>query len=323
MIEDKVLSASQAGRKFEWIDVQAPTHEDLSALAAKYRLPFHAVTDCLEPEHFPKFESFGSLNFLIVRSYDASASIDCDTVQELTRKIAIFESSDFVLTIHRSDIPSFSALKDDWRRKAKDGQVCLPDQILLAILNHAVQSYQKPAEINRDLLEGFERKVFRHDGDTFEEGYFLKRRASAIKRMLRMTVDMLPRLSSQYPEDASLIQDVKENGDRLYAHVEEFYDNVTSLVGLQLALSNHRLTVASFKTNEVMRILTIFSVFFMPLNLITGIYGMNFENMPELKWPHGYYGAIAVMIVMTLTIMAYFKRKGVLDPSREANAENF
>ena len=323
MVEDKVLSVAQVSRSFEWIDVQAPTQEDLSAIAAKYRLPFHAVRDCLEPEHFPKFESFGSLNFLIVRSYDASASIDCDTVQELTRKIAIFESDDFVLTIHRSDIPSFSALKDDWRHKAKDGQICLPDQILLAILNHAVQSYQKPAEINRDLLEGFERKVFRHDGDTFEEGYFLKRRASAIKRMLRMTVDMLPRLSSQYPEDASLIQDVKENGDRLYAHVEEFYDNVTSLVGLQLALSNHRLTVASFKTNEVMRILTIFSVFFMPLNLITGIYGMNFENMPELKWANGYYGAVAVMIVMTLTIMIYFKRKGVLDPSREANAENF
>ena len=162
MVEDKVLSVAQVSRSFEWIDVQAPTQEDLSAIAAKYKLPIHPVRDCLEPEHFPKFESFGSLNFLIVRSYDASASIDCDTVQELTRKIAIFESDDFVLTIHRSDIPSFSALKDDWRHKAKDGQICLPDQILLAILNHAVQSYQKPAEINRDLLEGFERKVFRH-----------------------------------------------------------------------------------------------------------------------------------------------------------------
>lgn len=323
MIEDKVLSVAQAGRKFEWIDVQAPTQEDLSAIGAKYRLPIHPVRDCLDPEHFPKFESFGTLNFLIVRSYDSNASIESDTVQELTRKIAIFESDDFVLTIHRGDIPSFNALKDEWRQKAKDQQACLPNLILLSILNHAVQSYQKPAEINRDLLEGFERKVFRHDGDTFEEGYFLKRRASAIKRMLRMTVDMLPRLSGQYPEDASLIQDVKENGDRLYAHVEEFYDNVTSLVGLQLALSNHRLTVASFKTNEVMRILTIFSVFFMPLNLITGIYGMNFENMPELKWNYGYYGAVAGMVVMTLAIMAYFKRKGVLDPSRDVNAENF
>ncbi len=323
MIEDKVLSVAQASRKFEWIDVQAPTQEDLSAIGAKYHLPIHPVRDCLDPEHFPKFESFGTLNFLIVRSYDSNASIESDTVQELTRKIAIFESDDFVLTIHRGDIPSFNTLKDEWRLKAKEGQACLPNLILLGILNHAVHSYQKPNEINRDLLEGFERKVFRHDGDTFEEGYFLKRRASAIKRMLRMTVDMLPRLSSQYPEDASLIQDVKENGDRLYAHVEEFYDNVTSLVGLQLALSNHRLTVASFKTNEVMRILTIFSVFFMPLNLITGIYGMNFENMPELKWNYGYYGAVAGMVVMTLAIMAYFKRKGVLDPSRDVNAENF
>jgi magnesium transporter len=200
------------------------------------------------------------------------------------------------------------------------GEQVASNQLILNILDSVVGTFLKPIDVNRGLLESFESKVFRHDGDTFEEGYFLKRRASAFKRILRMTIDVLPKLVALYPEDLSSIQDVRENSERLYAYVEEFYDNVTSLVGLQLALSNHRLTVASFKTNEVMRILTIFSVFFMPLNLVTGIYGMNFENMPELKWSHGYPLALALMSVITLSIMFYFKRKGVLSPPSGQNS---
>jgi len=314
---DQVLEIKNNGESLVWIDFEAPSDSDLMSIAKKYDLPRHPVKDCLDPEHFPKFESFSSLNFLILRCHDPEAKPDADTVQELTRKIAIFESDRFVLTIHRSSMGLLADVKDAWRKKAESGETFRADQVLLSILDAAVNSYQKPTDVNRNLLEAFEQKVFRHDGDTFEDGYFLKRRASTFRRMLRMTIDILPRLLSQYPNDASLIQDTRENGERLCAYAEEFYDNITNLVGLQLALSNHRLTVASFKTNEVMRILTVFSVFFMPLNLITGIYGMNFDNMPELKWPQGYFFALALMGVITFTIMLYFKKKGVLDPPPE------
>ena len=306
-----------------WIDVVAPSPDELRLIAAQHGLPRAAVLDCLEPEHFPKFESFSDCDFLMLRCFDEASPKDADSVHELTRKIAIFERENFILTIHRSDLRSLNEVKSHWQKRNNNGESIVSNQIVLSIVEAVVQTFSKPIEVNRALLEGFELKVFRHAGDTFEEGYFLKRRASAFKRILRMTIDVLPKLAALYPHDISTIQDVRENSERLYAYVEEFYDNVTSLVGLQLALSNHRLTVASFKTNEVMRILTVFSVFFMPLNLVTGIYGMNFDNMPELKWPQGYPLVLALMAIITLSIMFYFKKKGVLSPPNSNNSDRF
>ena len=319
---EHVIVPVELGRTVTWIDVEAPQPKELYELAVKYDLPRAAVQDCLEPEHFPKFEAFTGLNFLMLRCFDEASSMEADSVHELTRKIAIFERDNILLTIHRSDLPVITHLKTHWKEKIEAKEFVKPSQIVLSLLESVVQSYLKPIEVNRNLLEEFESKVFSHDGDTFEEGYFLKRRASAFKRIIRMTLDLLPRLTNQYPNDGSFIQDVKENSERLYAHAEEFYDNITSLVGLQLALSNHRLTVASFKANEVMRILTVFSVFFMPLNLVTGIYGMNFEHMPELKWPNGYFFVLIFMAVMTASIMYYFKRKGIFSPPNSASVEN-
>lgn len=319
MIVDEVIAVDFEGRKLLWVDIESPSNIELESVAEQYMLPYQAVQDCMEPEHLPKFEEFGSLNFLILRAFDDGTSPDADTVQELTRKIAVFETAGVVITIHRNPQKFFSEIKDDWRTKVRLGEDCSAHHVMLSILKGVIQSYQKPMTQNRNLLEDFEVKVFKHAGDTFEDGYFLKRRASTFKRMLRLTLDILPRVANEYRNEASTLQDVKENGERLYFYAEEFYDNISNLVNLHLSLSSHRLTVASFKTNEVMRILTVFSVFFMPLNLITGVYGMNFEHMPELKWEHGYFYVIGLMAVMIISVLLYFKRKGIFDPPENAD----
>ncbi|HEY1078684.1 MAG TPA: CorA family divalent cation transporter, partial [Bdellovibrio sp.] len=69
---------------------------------------------------------------------------------------------------------------------------------------------------------------------------------------------------------------------------------------------------ASYRTNEVMRVLTVFSIFFLPLNFIAGVYGMNFENMPELKAPNGYYMTLAVMAFVVVSITYWMYKKGWL-----------
>ena len=310
---DKVIAVDVEDRKLLWVDIESPNSSELESLADQYMLPFHAVQDCMDAEHLPKFEGFGDLNFIILRAFDELASDDADTIQELTHKVAVFESESLVITIHRTPQMFLSNIKDEWRTKSRLGEACKAHQVLLSIMMGAIQTYQKPMTQNRNLLEDFEVKVFKHTGDTFEDGYYLKRRASTFKRMLRLTLDILPGVANEYKHEASKLQDLKESGERMYYYAEDFYDNINNLVNLHLALSSHRLTVASFKANEVMRILTVFSVFFMPLNLVTGIYGMNFEYMPELKWAHGYSFAISLMLSITLVIFLYFKRKGIFN----------
>ena len=318
MIAEEVITIDQGSQRFIWVDVENPSTLELEGLAEKYLLPFHAVQDCMEPEHLPKFERFGDLKFIILRTFDDKSGEDADSIQELTRKIAIFEHGPMILTVHRSSQKALEDVKSSWKSKARIGEPCEGHLILLDLLAASINSYAKPINQNRDILESFETRVFEHDGDTFEEGYFLKRRANSFKRILHMLMDIQPSLAAAYKDNASAFQDLRETSERLYYYAEEFYDNVTNLVNLHLTLSSHRLTEASHKTNEVMRILTVFSVFFMPLNLITGIYGMNFDQMPELKWHYGYPMVIGLMLAITSSVAIYFYRKGIFanDPSR-------
>lgn len=308
---DEVIAISDGNKSFLWLDITDPSPLELEGITEQYLLPQHAVSDCLDAEHLPKFERIGEMNFVIVRAYDDLAAHDADTIQEITRKVAVFESSGLVITIHRSEQKFFEDVKQVWRTRAKIGDTCEGDRILLEILRAAIESYEKPMLENRNLLEDFEVKVFKHQGDTFEDGYYLKRRANTFKRMLRMMIDIVPRVAEQYKDEASYLQDIKEKADRLYYYADEFFENINNLVNLHLSLSSHRLTMSSHRQNEVMRLLTIFSVFFMPLNLVTGIYGMNFENMPELKWAHGYHFALGLIFVITMVIGVYFYYKGL------------
>jgi len=116
---------------------------------------------------------------------------------------------------------------------------------------------------------------------------------------------VIQRLSPSSDTNAPLFQDLRENLSTMVFMTDELLEDATSLLNLQISL-------ASQKTNEVMRILTVFSVFFMPLNFIAGLYGMNFQNMPELSHPFGYYGVLTLMATTTLLIAMWFYRRGWL-----------
>ncbi|MGE8378233.1 MAG: CorA family divalent cation transporter, partial [Sphingobacterium sp.] len=87
------------------------------------------------------------------------------------------------------------------------------------------------------------------------------------------------------------------------------YENLSENVA---QLLNVFFNISSNHTNEIMRILTIFSVFFMPITFVAGVYGMNFKNMPELEWYYGYPIAMAIMVAISMAIYLWFKRKGWL-----------
>jgi magnesium transporter len=91
----------------------------------------------------------------------------------------------------------------------------------------------------------------------------------------------------------------------MHFYADELVDDVNNLLSVQLALASHR-------TNEVVRVLTVFSVFFLPLTFIVGVYGMNFQFMPELRERWGYPSVLAGMAVVTLAIYVWFRRRGWL-----------
>lgn len=309
-MQHKILFKSP---EFVWIDVVSPTREELTVLAETYRLHPNSVQDCLDPEHLPKFEKIGDIHFMIVRTYDESCHPDGDDVQELTRKIAVFYTSSFLLTVHRSEQVFIESMRAKWMNLPNENNVLAA--LLYELLLGTILSFEKPLDASLNELERLEMSVFgAHGSQPFqiESGYYLKRRASVFKRITRMTFDLLPKVSATMDNVPTKYQDLRDEVDSLIFYADELLDNVNTLMNLHISLSSQKVNEASHRTGEVVRVLTIFSVFLLPLNLITGIYGMNFERIPELQWDFGYPMALGLMLTVVIGIYLWFQKQGWL-----------
>ena len=287
----------------EWIDVTGPTPDELGKLAATYDLHPMALKDCLDPEHLPKYEKLGGATFVIVRAYDEESPADAVTIQQMTRKVAVFSGPAYLLTIHRKAMPFFDRFVSACRSRPADA-AGLGD-FVAELIGAVVATYEKPLEEAEGVLDDYEAALF--DGGRAEAGlediHRVKRRVTLIKRMLWQTLGVAQRLHPPSEGHSPIYQDLREELESMYAYADEIQDNVNNLLTIQLNIASHR-------TNEVMRILTVFSAFFLPLTFIVGIYGMNFRRMPELEWWYGYPLTLGLMAAVCLAIFLWFRRRG-------------
>jgi magnesium transporter len=288
----------------DWIDIVAPSKAALEKLSLENGLPLKSVLACLDPEHLPKYQIFENSVFVILRVMDQNISPQADSIETLTTKVAIFISSNKVVTIHRLDL--------DFIRELRERSTsCNFKDLILALVEGSVNSYEEPLSELEKSASLFEERVFKYEssGDLVEEGFYLKRRASAARKVLKFTLDVIGKLIARPDFDDKDFVLAKEQADRLLFYTDEVIENVTSLLNLKVSLAAQRTNEASYKTNEIVRVLTVFSIFFLPLNFIAGVYGMNFDNMPELKWSYGYFFALLAMASVATAIYLWLKRR--------------
>jgi magnesium transporter len=300
-----------------WLDMVQPTPAELEEVARTHGLQPTSVKDCLDPEHLPKFEQFENYTFVIIRAFDEQSEHTCATVQELTRKVAIFSGQGFLITIHRTEQPWLAAVEARFAgepsgNSAKAGKEGLQVWTLTQVLNAAVDTYLRPMERIEERIDAFEELVFNgRDADSrafaedLREIHVLKRQVTLIKRLLWRTLDVVQRMTPAGGRGGALFRDVQENVESYHFYADELLDDANTVLNVQLALAAHR-------TGEVMRILTVFSVFFLPLTFLVGVYGMNFDFMPELRSPWGYPAVLAAMGLIVLSIYLWFRRRGWL-----------
>jgi magnesium transporter len=296
---------------FLWLDLVDPHRDDLEKVAREYGLPETAVSDCLDPEHLPKFERFGANSFAIFRAFDERADFAADTVQAMTRKVALFWSPTFLITIHRKDQTYLSEIMTEWEARSKQGFTGngsgLVIELLASIALAVVLTYEAPLEGAEARMDDFESTLLlRTDvSSLLHKMYRIKRRVALLKRLLWHTISVGNRFSIGQDRNAPLLQDLRENAESMHFYADELLEDVNNLLHMQLSLAAHR-------TNEVVQILTVFSAFFLPLTFIVGVYGMNFEHMPELPEKWGYPAVWTLMIGVSLAIFLWFRRRGWL-----------
>jgi magnesium transporter len=173
-------------------------------------------------------------------------------------------------------------------------------------MHYALTSYEANATMLTDDIERMEKLLFtgRQTRITLRELYHVKSSSRLCRRILGFTRDVITQHVTT-AADASALQDVNDTLQKLLLSYDEIHDDAANLSTVYLSL-------ASVKTNDAMKLLTVFSVFFMPLTFIAGIYGMNFKYMPELDWRWGYPMILFLMAMIGVVIFIWFKRKKVI-----------
>jgi len=286
---------------FKWVDVLNPSEEELNNIANQYGIHEAFVVDVLQPEHLPKYEPIGNTSFFILRYFSAKEKIDLDTIQGLTNKIAIFQTNDLVITIHRLEVEFINDLKINL---VDTGQCKGIFHLLNRLINAVFHSYEAPALRLAKEVDFYESQTFlKQNPPPILRGlYHVKRQIEVCRRLLILSKDILERIDSPEQQNPHT-RDTRDLYIRVLTLLETMSENTNHLLTLYFSISAQ-------KTNEVIRVLTLFSVFFMPLTFIVGIYGMNFEFMPELGWKLGYPGIILIMVIVTIIIYQWFRRKG-------------
>lgn len=290
---------------FTWIDVVAPEPMELDGLAEEHELHPLSVQDCLEPEHLPKIEYVEDDMFVILRVYDTASTVQSVTVPEFTRKIAVFVRGHKIITIHRAPMAFLDQFAHSLMKKDEELTV---ETFFLKLAKEAILTLELPMLLAEKEMDQQER----HQGEDYaptENSMFvlniLRRRLANLRRLLWHTSTVTLRVPFQSEATAVHMQDLRETVESLVFFADELLEDCNGLLNLQMTMASHR-------ANEVIRVLTVFSVFFLPLNFICGIYGMNFRYMPETSWNWGYPMAWFLFVVVSLGIFFWFRRRNIL-----------
>ncbi len=289
-----------------WIDMEQPGEKDNRLLSDVFH--FHPLTieDAIETRNQPKVESYNNYLFLIVHG----VTMETNSTNFVTRELDIYLGANFVLTYHHESFRSVNAVKAQVRANTFHCERGA-DYLLHQILDKLVDLYIPVVDDFDAAISNLEDRIFqmkKGSNKLLEEIMNLKRSVARLVRISSKQMDIFTRLANgEFPliskDVLPFYRDVYDHLHRISVLAENYRDLIGGLLNLHF-------NVVANRTNDVVKILTIFSAIVLPLSLIAGIYGMNFENMPELKTRNGYFLTIASMILVAIGLLAYFWRKG-------------
>lgn len=284
-----------------WLNLHdEPAEPERAFLIEHFALDNVAIIEAQRDRHPPSFEVFENYIYLLLKPLDAeSDSLDFSTLQ-----LAMFAGERFLVTRHSKASPYLAKL---WSTLAQDGCAgTMPISIVTAMSRRVAQRYGNVLLNLEQRLDIIEDELFDSHTDTLMKelvGYNTSLRK--MHRILAYHENVFDSLRRQMHKNA---QDEHGEFDDIYALIERFsslsgvYQNViTDLIEAYISLNTHRL-------NQIMKVLTIITAIFVPLTLLVGIYGMNFEYMPELKSEHGYFILLSVMLGVAFLMLYIFKR---------------
>jgi magnesium transporter len=295
-IDDVEATLRPPDNGFYWIDA---TLFDLDVLQQLFGLHDLAIEDCIdEEEQRPKLEDYDDHYFIVINS------VKFHNQDIFLREVNIFLGQHTIITVTKHQVEEFQRVAE----LVREEDVNRPDAFLYHLIDQIVESYFDVIEKIEELIEKLEEEILMNTRKShLNQIIRLRSEILYARKMLLPQRDLIDSLNKKElplidPNLRKYFGDILENAVKVVESFDTFRDLIGNLrEAYQASLSG--------RANDIMRIFTALTTIFMPLTIITGIYGMNFEYMPELKSPYGYYMVLGFMAFVGVTMYCVFKRK--------------
>lgn len=300
-----VGEALKDSRSLLWMDLTDIDDEDVDLLTSVFNLHPLTVEDLIMPNARPKIEKFPDYFFLVLFSLEAHENKQRGKVR--TTELDCCVGRNYVISCHTQPVAALNVCKD---RIRKQSPIIMhgPDMFLYSLVDSCVDSYFPVINDFDNLVDEVSDELFKDPTqNTLKKIYNLKNDVMSLRRTIGPQADVLNLITRgdfEMISSPSVIyfRNVYDNLIRLNDIVGTSRDIITGAMEAYVSVVSNRL-------NEIMKTLTVITTIMMPLTLIASIYGMNFRHMPELESPTGYPTVLTLMVLVTVLMLMYFKRK--------------
>jgi magnesium Mg(2+) and cobalt Co(2+) transport protein (corA) len=284
-----------------WVDFEDPTTEEIALLQNHFNFHPLAIEDCLHILQRPKLDFYNNYNFFVFHSLTNNTLVP--------EELDVFVGSNFIVTFHKTHLIEIDEVKDKIVCNEKhwyDGSI----YAAYLLLDKVVDNYFPSIYTIEDTLNALDDadysiktildQLFKIRGD------LLKLRRSIIQMR-----DLLYRILN-----SNHLEEFKEKHvffSDIYDHLLRLSEMIEANMAITAEIRDNYMSINSNKMNSNMMLLTVISSIFIPLTFIVGVYGMNFQYMPELNFKYGYFIVIGIMLAIALSMFYWFKRKGWFD----------
>jgi len=290
---------------FAWIGLYEPTKDEFDSVAGEFGLHPLAVRDALRAHQRPKVERYGETLFVVIK---AARYVEEKEVVEFG-EVHAFVGPDFVVTVRYGETNQLEEV-----RRSLEGRPDLlrkgPYAVLYAIMDRIVDDYVPVVDGLANDIDEIEVEVFENQPDVSRRIYELSREVIRFHQATQPLARTLENLTQEEtsdidPEVRRYLRDVQDRVLRVTDQAQGFRELLQNILSVNL-------TLASVNQNDQVKKISAWAAILIVPTLITGIYGMNFDSMPELHWTYGYPLALLLMLTISLILYWGFKRRGWL-----------
>ena len=288
-----------------WIDIRG-LHETklLHELGGRFGIHPLALEDIVDIDQRPKYDSYDEGFLIILESF----SFLQNELRLVKEQVSVFCGKDFVLSFQEDAKDCFESIRE--RIKNSHGRIRKyhSDYLAYTLVDNIVDRYFITLESIGDMIENLEDEISENPSfDTKNRIHTMKRVVLEFRKgitPLREAISLLMRFDSKFIAESTrpYLQD-------LYGNVLQSLEMTDTNRDILSGLQDLYLAEISYKMNKVIQTLTIVAAIFIPLTFIAGIYGMNFDNMPELHWKYGYFILLGFMAFVSVGLLLLFRRK--------------